>query len=348
MGKGGLILAGDIGGTKSWLGIYELKEDGLRLVMEEKYLNSDYTGIEGILEDFLDDADISGVVSASFGLACPVEEGRCKLTNTEWVIDGGELKRRFGFTKLGLINDIVAIAWGIGLLTRDDITVLNAGTPKEGNAALIAAGTGLGEALIFRTASVLYPSGSEGGHADFAPRNDLEIELLKYLSDIYGHVSYERVLSGPGLCNLYDFFKERNAYEEPGYLKRRFQEEKAPAVISDEAMNGEDMNCWDAMNLFVSIYGAEAGNLALKAFTSSGIYIGGGIAPRILKALKDGPFMDSFIDKGRFRDFLSNIPVYIILNEKAGLFGAANHAVSLMSEAGNLRALKIITPAEAS
>lgn len=325
--KDGLILSADIGGTKTFFGLFKRKDDTLETVGEGSFINGDYKGPEELIGEFL--GKYGGVVeSAAFGIAGPVIDNRSELTNLPWVFDAALLKKRFAFKRLELLNDLVAMAWGVDLLAKEDLFTLQAGVIKPGNSALVSAGTGLGEAILFWDGSTHIPSGSEGGHADFAPRNALEIELLEYLIGLYGHASYERVLSGQGLENIYKFLKQKRGGAEPGYLAKRFASEEAAPVISDEAINGKDKNCRDALDMFVSIYGAEAGNLALRSMAAAGVYIGGGIAPKVLKALKGDTFIESFREKGRMEKLLSEIPVHVILNVKTGLFGAARYAAS--------------------
>ncbi len=229
---------------------------------------------------------------------------------------------------VSIINDLEATAYGIFTLGREEFFDLNEGKPpRVGNRALIAAGTGLGQAIIYDDGRDFYPMASEGGHGDFAPRNDLEVELLRYLIDIFGHVSYERVVSGPGLVNIYNFLKQSGRLSEPSWLRDKIESgQDAGAVISQAALAEEAEICVKALDLFVSVYGAEGGNLALKGKAIRGLYVGGGIAPKILKKLKDGTFMRAFVDKGRFTDFLSAVPVRVILNDQAALRGAAYYA----------------------
>lgn len=324
-----LILAGDIGGTKTYLALFHDKGYHLELAKEGAFSNSDFKGPDEIIGRFIKGVDTSDIEASGFGIACPVVGNRCKMTNLDWIVDGEEIKRKFNIRKLELINDLVAIAWGVDLLSKNDLMVLQEGTPKGGNAALIAAGTGLGEAILFWDGVSHIPSGSEGGHTDFAPRNQLEMGLLEYLMKIYGHVSYERILSGPGLENIYNYIKTIRKRAEPQYLKKRFEAEGIAPVVSEEAISGKDETCREALELFISIYGAEAGNLALKSMAVNGIYIGGGIVPKILKAMESGTFIKSFRDKGRFDSLMSQMPVNVILNDKTGLLGAAAYAAML-------------------
>ena len=269
---------------------------------------------------------IPAKASAALGVAAPVVDGVCTLTNTNWEIDPEAIRSRFGLNSVALMNDLVATGWGVRLLGDSDIVTLQRGVKRSGNAALIAAGTGLGEAMLSYDGEDHLPMASEGGHTDLAPRDPVEIELLKFLMDRYGHVSYERVLSGPGLKNLYDFFSARSGVSDEG-VKRRFASEEAGAVISSAALDGSNAECVEALNLFISLYGSEAGNLALRSMAIGGIYVGGGITPKIIKAVEGSTaFMDSFKGKGRLGTLLSEIPVYVILNEMTALYGAAFYA----------------------
>ncbi|MBI5587305.1 MAG: glucokinase [Deltaproteobacteria bacterium] len=340
---GQTLLAGDVGGTKTFLGLFRQLRDGLEPLRLASYENGRFGGIGEVVGDFLEEGPPASIDAASFGVACPVVENRGTLTNLRWVVDGAELADRFGIKKLELINDLVATAWGVGVLGEDDLATLQAGKVRSANCALIAAGTGLGEAVIYRAGTNSFPTGSEGGHADYAPRNAEEIELLEYLSGLFGHVSYERVLSGPGLVNIYNFLKGKRGGAEPAYLTERIKREGAAPAVSEEATDGKDKNCRDALEMFISIYGAEAGNLALRSMAVGGVYVGGGIAPKVLPALKRGSFIESFRQKGRFEGLLSEIPVKVILNEKTALFGAAVFASRLTGE-GLEKSVKKIVP----
>jgi glucokinase len=241
------------------------------------------------------------------------------------------LRRVLKLDSVTLLNDLEAGAYGIFTLDNDAFCTLNEGIARQsGSKALIAAGTGLGQAILYHDGQRFHPLASEGGHADFAPRNELEIELLRHLIERFKHVSYERVLSGPGLFNIYGFFKERIGLEEPQWLTERFAaSDDSSAVVSKAALACEAEICIKSLDLFVSIYGAEAGNLALRAKSVRGLYIGGGIAPKILSKLTDGAFMRSFVDKGRYTDLVAAIPVQVVLNDLAALRGAAYYAAFL-------------------
>jgi glucokinase len=263
-----------------------------------------------------------------------VVEGKIKTPNLPWMIDRAELSRALKLASVDLLNDLEAAAYGIFTLEDDEFFTLNAGVIRSaGNKALIAAGTGLGEAILYDDGRHFRPLASEGGHADFAPRNETEIALLRYLLGRFQHVSYERVLSGPGLLNVYRFLKESRTVEEPQWLAARLADaEDASAEISKAALANEAEICVKALDLFVSVYGAEAGNLALRAKSLRGLYIGGGIAPKVLTKLRDGAFMRAFVDKGRYAEFVSAVPVQVMLNDQAALRGAGYYAAFLTGE----------------
>lgn len=244
------------------------------------------------------------------------------------MIDSQVLRQALRVDTVYLLNDLEAAAYGVFTLDNEEFYTLNEGTMHStGNKALIAAGTGLGQAILYDDGRHFHALPSEGGHADFAPRTELEIDLLRYLLARFGHVSYERVLSGPGLFNIYRFLKESRGMAEPPLLAERFAAGDDPAaVISTAALAKEAEICCTALDLFVSIYGAEAGNMALRFKSVRGLYVGGGIAPKILDKLKDGTFMRSFIDKGRYTELLAAMPVQVVLNPQAGLRGAGYYA----------------------
>ncbi len=328
--KKNIVLAGDIGGTKTYLGLFISHGNRPVCIREEKFWNKGYKTFYMLLREFVG-KDLAGIKTACLGIASPVRQNRCRLTNASWSIDGRAVSKALGIRRVELINDLVALGYGIPLLGKKDFCALKRGKKAAGNAAVIAAGTGLGEAFLMWNGSSHVPFASEGGHADFAPNDVVQTRLLEHMREKSGHVSYERVLSGAGLKNIFNYMnlKMRGGRLSQG-LKKRFEEGDASIVIAGEAMEGRDMVCKEALKTFISIYGAEAGNLALKAMAVSGVYVGGGIAPRILKALKDGRFgfIDSFVKKGRFQGLLKDIPVYVILNEKAALLGAARRAMA--------------------
>ena len=319
------ILAGDVGATKTRLALFAVS--GKRLLLEEEkiYRSERHRGLENILQDFPGKRE--KIDAACFGIAAPVIGKTIRFTNLPWVIDARSLQRKFSIKKLGIINDLVANAYGIAVLRGNDFRVLNPGKIRKGNAALLSAGTGLGEAILFWDGKRYIPSPSEGGHVEFAPRNKLETKLLQYLTDRSGHVSCERILSGEGLFQIYQFLKSSKRFgREPAWLRERMREENPAAVVSREARLQKSRLCMMALDIFTSIYGAAAGNLALHVMAIGGVYLGGGIAPKIFWKLKDGTFMKAFKDKGRYSDFMAQIPVRVIMNERTALLGAASRA----------------------
>jgi glucokinase len=264
---------------------------------------------------------------ACFGVAGPVKDGRSRITNLPWIIDARALAENLGVPTVELINDIEANAYGIGVLGPNDFAVLNKGNrAAEGNAAIIAAGTGLGEAGMYWDGRHHHPFACEGGHTDFGPRNETEVNLLRFLQKRFERVSYERIVSGPGLYIIYQFLRESGKEEEPMWLKEEIRPGDPAAAISAAALSQKSELCIRALDLFVSLYGAEAGNLALKAMASGGLFVGGGIGPKILKKLKDGTFIEAFLAKGRMRPLLEAMPVRVVLNEQTALLGAAHCA----------------------
>ena len=321
-----MILAGDIGGTSARLAAFEVARGNLRVVVEKNYPSGQYRGLGDIVEKFIA-AHALRVVCACFGIAGPVRNGRVKTPNLPWVIEAQALARQLGLDAVTLINDLEANAWGIAVLGPDDVLILNTGAPAvQGNAGVIAAGTGLGEAGLFWDGERHRPFSCEGGHADFAPRDALEIELLRHLMNEFGRVSYERVVSGPGLRNIYEFLRDSGRGKETPAVVEAMRDQDGAAVIAQAALESRCKLCVDALELFVSIYGAEAGNVALKFMAFAGVYVGGGIAPKIAGKLQDGAFMRAFVAKGRMQPLLESMPVRVILNPKTALHGAARYA----------------------
>jgi glucokinase len=267
------------------------------------------------------------IEAACFGVAGPVRHGRSDTTNLPWDVDARELARALHLSSVGLINDLEAHAYGIAMLAPDDFVMLNQGAlDASGNAAVIAAGTGLGEAGLYWNGQQHLPFAGEGGHSSFAPSDPLQIELLRFLSHEFGHVSWERVLSGPGLYNIYRFLRDTGRGEESAWLTDEMQQQDPSAVISHAALANTSALCRQALDLFVVLYGAEAGNLALKLMATAGVYVGGGIAPKIIQKLTDSTFMDAFVAKGRLKPLLQEISVRIIMSDKVALLGAARFA----------------------
>ena len=321
-----MILAGDIGGTNTRLALVEAAPGGMRILFEKTFPSRERTSLEAALAEFLA-LHRAAFTKASFGIAGPVRNGRCEATNLPWVVDAKSVAKRLRLKRVGLINDLVANAYGIALLRGKDFVTLNKGNRNaQGNQALISAGTGLGEAGLLWDGKAHRPFASEGGHTDFAPRNHLEAELLDYLMKRHGRVSYERIGSGPGLVNAYRFFRDRGKGKEPAWLAEELRVGDPAAVISRRALDGKSPLCVQALDLFVSVYGAQAGNLALTVMATGGVYLGGGIAPKIVSKLKEPGFMNAFTAKGRLSPLLREVPVRVIMNPKTALLGAARHA----------------------
>jgi glucokinase len=317
------VLAGDIGGTKTRLAVCEVDGTNLETLAEHSYPSQEYTALEDVIDEFLGTHDYRPE-AACFGVAGPVRDTESRITNLPWHISATAIASRFRLRRTTLLNDLEATAWGIQVLGDQDFHTLNPGnTHSTGNAAVIAAGTGLGEAGLCRDGDRLLPFGTEGGHTDFSPGSELEIELLRYLKTRHSHVSWERIVSGPGLVTLHDFLCQRQATPTPGWLQAEMQSGDAAAAITRAAQEGRDAQCLAALELFVHLYGVEAGNLALKIMATAGCYIGGGIAPKILPQITSGIFMTAFCAKGRMRPLLEQMPVRVILNDRTALYGPA-------------------------
>jgi len=351
-----MILAGDIGGTKTNLALYDWSAERVEPVRLETFHSADYKSLEEILEEFLtppkppmllDDIEVAAsgeaeaeveslpeepikLAAACFGVAGPVIENHSRTTNLPWVIDGAAIAKQFDIPRVQLLNDLEATAYGILLLRPDELEVLNPGNPpkKRQALALIAAGTGLGEAILFWDGKSYRPMPSEGGHTDFAPNNDYEIELLRYLRSQFLHVSYERILSGPGLNAIYEYVRDTKK-NEPTWLAEKIKAGDPAAEIAEAGLKGQADIAKQTLDLFASIFGAEAGNLALKALSLDGVYVAGGMAPKLIKKLQDGTFMKAFINKGRYKRLLGNMPVKVVMNQQTGLLGAASVAAAL-------------------
>ncbi len=321
-----MILAGDIGGTHTRIGLFEVLEDKLHLAIERVYPSREHKGLEEIVSVFLSNQPVT-LEGACFGVAGPVLNRQVSTPNLAWVVNATNVAKSAGLEVVWLINDLHAHASGIDDLTPSDVVALNDAPPQPGNAGLIAAGTGLGEAGLYWDGLRRQAFPCEGGHSDFAPRSDLEIALLRYLLDRFGRVSYERVLSGPGLVNIYEFFRDSGTEPEPAWLaEQRRGTEDVAALISQYGMSGKAAICERALDVFVSIYGAEAGNLALKLLATGGIFVSGGIAGRILPKLQAQDFRNGFVSKGRMQPLMERIPLRVIVNDGVGLLGAARYA----------------------
>ncbi len=319
-----MILAGDIGGTKTNLGLFDIVDATLTLRHQQGYPSRNYPGLESIIQEFMSGA--CPIAAACFGIAGPIIEGRSVTPNLPWIVEAQSLASLLKLDSVALINDLEATAYGIAELKPEEFVTLNEGTAEPGNAALIAAGTGLGTASLFWEGEELMPSASEGGHVDFAPRNQLEIQLLQNLLTRYERVSVERVLSGPGLFVIYEFLRDIDYAKESSAIAERFKDHDPSSVVANAALAGESELCVKALDMFAGIYGAVAGNVALQLKAIAGVYVGGGIAPKIIDKLTDGTFMKAFTDKGRLSSLLEAVPVRVIMNDKTALLGSARVA----------------------
>jgi glucokinase len=323
-----MLLAGDIGGTKTNLAIYS-DDSGLTPRAQGTFKSAKYPSLEAVVAEFLADAGVL-VEKAILGVAGPVVGGQSSATNLPWLISETKLEAILGLHEAKLLNDLEATAHGVPHLKDEDLSLLNAASPRGGTKAVIAPGTGLGEAILFYRDGHYHVIPSEGGHTDFGPTNLFELRLLRHLMGKFGHVSYERICSGKGLPNIYAFLKKQGFAEESPAMKKALREAADPTpIIVQKAMAGECELSIATLNSFVSILGSEAGNLALKVMAVGGIYLGGGIPPKILSKLKDGTFMAAFVNKGRFAEMLAQIPVYVILNERTALLGAACYGLGI-------------------
>ena len=322
-----MLLAGDIGGTKTRLAVFQLLDGRLQTIVDQTFRSLDYPSLDALVLPFVAAHGLR-LDGAGFGVAGPVKGGRVVATNLPWVVDAAQLAAKLELPTVALLNDLEAIAAGIVALDDDDFVVVNPGTPDpDGNAAVIAAGTGLGEAGLFWDGQRHRPFASEGGHTDLAPRNELEMALLTYLLGRFDRVSYERVVSGPGLHNIYQFLRDSGRGEEPPWLRQELAEQDPPAVISQAALAGRSSLCTAALDLFVNLYGAEAGNLALKMMATGGVYVAGGIAPKILDKLVDGTFLTAFTAKGRLSPLPRATPLKVVLNDRVALLGSLQSAL---------------------
>lgn len=335
-----MILAGDVGGTKVHLALYDFTKGRLHVLRDKKFPAHEFPSLDAAVNAFLagDEEnpaiDRGQILAACFGVPGPVREGRLKLTNLPWTLDARELATSLAIQHVFLINDLVANGYGIPELAPDKLFTLHEGNEDlQGNRGLVSAGTGLGQALLIWNGKKHIPIPSEGGHCDFAARTSREIALLEHLrSTLNGHVSFERVVSGLGIQNIYCFLRDVEKLDEPKWLSERMKVEDPNAVIGQCAEDGSSSICFEAMKLFSAAFGAEAGNVALKVLATGGIYLGGGIAPKSLKTLQNGFFMQAFLDKGRLSPLLQSIPVRVILDDTCALLGAAAYAEAWAAE----------------
>jgi glucokinase len=325
-----VILAGDVGGTKTALALFEREGAGLSLTREATLVSRDFESLEAAIDHFLDGGPRGEIAALCIGVAGPVVDGRCVATNLPWEVDERMLAYTLRAARARLLNDLEAAAHGVLMLGEDQLRCLQSGVPRRGNIAVIAAGTGLGEAIIVTDGVRRTVIATEGGHADFAPRGDLEEDLLRFLRREFGRVSYERVLSGPGVYNIYRFLREAKVAPESNAVAARLLEGDPSATITELALDGADPLCVGTLDLFVSVYGAEAGNLALKALAVGGVVITGGIAPKILPRLTGPTFIEAFREKGRLTPLMRSIPVHVVMEPRAPLLGAAKVASDLL------------------
>jgi glucokinase len=321
-----MILAGDIGGTNARLAYFQPQNGRFQLVSERVFPSREHQGLGEIVTQFLNESG-TRPEAACFGIAGPVRNGRVETSNLPWVIEQAVLANQIHLAATLLINDLEASAWGIGALGMEDLVTLNPGAGSvAGNQAVVAPGTGLGEAGLFWDGSRHHVFACEGGHTDFAPRGELQIELLRFLAKQFGHVSYERILSGPGLVKIYEFLCVSGYGKASAELGTAMQSGDRAAAISRAALSGSDSLASKALDLWIAVYGAEASNLALKIMSTGGLFLTGGISPKILPRLESSLFMEAFLDKGRMRPLVEAMPVHVVTNEKAGLLGAARCA----------------------
>jgi glucokinase len=318
-----IVLAGDVGGTNARLAFVELDGGGARMVRRETYPSREHPGLAAIVRQFCADAG-KLPERASFGIACPVVDGDCTAPNLPWTVNARALAAEIGIPRTTIINDFVAIGYGIELLGPNDLATLQEGSPTpHGSIALIGAGTGLGQGFLVWGGQHYRVLPSEGGHGDYAPRGKLQHGLLQFLSEEFGRVSWERLLSGPGIGNTYRYLRAAGVAPEQETVSAEMEREDPAVVVTRHALAGTDCLSDRTLDLFCEILGAQAGNLALTLIATGGVYIAGGIAPRIVERLRSGKFIAAFRDKGRMSELVSRVPVHVITNPYVGLLGAA-------------------------
>jgi glucokinase len=318
-----IVLAGDVGGTNARIAIVEMDRRTARIVRERRYPSRDYPGLAPIVRRFCEE-EATRPDRACFGIACPLVGDDCTAPNLPWTINGRALAAEIGISRTRIINDFVAVGYGIELLGPSDLVTLQEGRPEpQGPIALIGAGTGLGQGFLLWEGDHYRVLPSEGGHGDYAPRGKLQAGLLQFLDRQFDRVSWERLLSGPGLVNTYRYLHASAAAPEQATVRAEMEKEDPAAVIARHALARTDCLSDRALDLFCEIFGAQAGNLALTVVATGGVYLAGGIAPRIVERLKSGPFLTAFRDKGRLSELLARIPVHVIMNPNGALLGAA-------------------------
>lgn len=323
------LLAGDVGGTKTLLALFEERNGVFTELRRERFESAAYAGLAQMVRAMMG-AETETLDRAAFGIAGPVVDDTSKTTNLPWHIDARAMEKELEIERICLLNDFQAVALGVPSLQPADLVVLQEGeVDPQGPIAILGAGTGLGEAVVVPTADRLRVLPSEGGHTDFSPRDEVEIDLLRFLMARHGRVSVERVVSGQGLVGIYEFLTHTQLEKESPEIRQRMEQGDPGAVIGSTALDGGDAACVRAVRMFVSLYGAEAGNLALKVLPTGGLYVGGGIAPKLLPFMKSPEFLESFLAKGRMRPLLERMRVSIILDAHVGLYGARNVAFKL-------------------
>jgi glucokinase len=322
-----MILAGDIGGTNARLALFDVQNGQFNLVSATIFPSRRYPSLDKIVTEFVSTSGMRPT-QACFGVAGPVTNGRVETSNLPWTIESRRLADELNLKSTTLINDLEATGWGIAALSSEDLVPLNSVAAKNpGNQCIVAAGTGLGEGGLFWDGARHHVFATEGGHCDFAPQGDLQVELFRYLHARYGHVSYERVLSGPGLVNVFEFLRDTGKGKVPEWLAEQMLKMDPAAAVSEAAMGGKCDMCSQALDIFVSVFGAEAGNLALKVKATGGVFLAGGIAPKILSRLTTPIFLQAFLGKGRMQHLMELMPIKVITNDKLALLGAARCAL---------------------
>lgn len=328
------LLAGDIGGTKTILRLNQIEGNTTQIMAESTYPSSDFDHLNPMIETFLATVEGARPQVACLAIAGPVLDDTCQLTNLSWQLNGRQMEETLQIPRIHLMNDFAAIGYGILALKEEDLeTLQDQPIQEQSNIAVLGAGTGLGEALLVWQKENYQVLAIEGGHTDFPARNASEIGLLQYLQAKHGRISVERVVSGQGIYAIYEYLRDTNFAPESDAVKTAMESQDPTAVVGQHALNNSDLLCTKAVELFISAYGAEAGNLALKSLPYGGLYIAGGVAPKLLPKLQDGLFLNSFLDKGRMEKLLKTIRISVILNPKVGLMGAALFAERLTKTA---------------
>ncbi len=331
-----MILAGDIGGTKTVLALYEVEADGVSQIAKARYVCADYEHLHDMIAEFVaaQGGSEATIDCCCIGVAGPIKDNRCEVTNLPWTVDARELSEHFGIEQVKLLNDLEAVACAVPHLQADDLEILNDGrTDLEGVIAVIAPGTGLGEAYLTCRDGRYAAHPCEGGHTDFAANREVEFALRNFLANKYGHVSYERIASGGGIAEIYEFLRDSGRCDEPADLRREIEQEGDPAPVIQRHLSGPaavDI-CVETMRIFIDVLGAEVGNMALKVLARGGIYLAGGIPPKILPLLRDGRFMKAVLNKGRMSALVQDMPLYVVVGDDPGLRGAARHAFELLN-----------------